>query len=98
MKARPPIDTPPIENTPPSNTPGEGVGGLRAPVWTDTPPSVPGLYWYRDNEHGMLQGALVCKEKQVLYVELTGWEVSWCADLTTAQWAGPLLEPVEPRA
>lgn len=71
------------------------------PVWTKTPPTTPGLYWYslRTDERpgaavlGVLRNCRVWELDGIL-VATAGFSFKPAAEFQR-WWAGPLLEPIE---
>jgi len=82
----------------PGPSPGTGV-----PVWTKTPPTVPGLYWFklRINEDypppGFTRFCRVVARDGRLILGSKNYDAHDHLDVEGLQrwWAGPLLEPTE---
>ena len=79
---------------------------LVSPVWTKTPPTVPGLYWFslRTDERpgaavlGVLRHCRVVRHqsgKMILGVKNYDADDFGKVEGLQRWWAGPLLEPVE---
>lgn len=68
-------------------------------TWTDTPPAVPGWYWYRcdPSESAVMvrvaidrYGVTVCRDDE-------DYELAeWIKGDAGPQWAGPIPQPEEP--
>lgn len=68
----------------------------RALVWSTEPPKVGGFYWARRKNTNTLHVVRVMEIREELSVFMPGSEVDGYLHWYT-EWAGPILEPQEPR-